>query len=144
MKKWPTLNTQSVVWDPHTTVTTQEVNDCTTSVFRAKARVTIMYWIVHNLVDIPVSDHLTQAPTSRRTGGFKFHAPYTHTLGYQHAFFTDSVGMWNNLPSAVMEAARLDLFKDQLAKLHVLKTAPNSQTCIVTSSIIVSYYYALS
>ena len=31
---------------------------------RAKARVTILYWIVHNLVGIPVANHLTQAPTS--------------------------------------------------------------------------------
>ena len=31
---------------------------------RAKARVTILYWIVHNLVDIQVANHLTQAPTS--------------------------------------------------------------------------------
>ena len=59
--------------------TTQEVNVSTSSVFsamlerigwepleghRAKARVTILYWIVHNLVDIPVANHLTQSPTS--------------------------------------------------------------------------------
>ena len=85
-----------------------------------------LYCIVHNLVDIPVSDHLTQAPTSRRVGSFKFHAPYTRTLEYQYVFFFDSVDMWNNLPSDVVEAASLGLFKDQLAKLHVLKTAPNS------------------
>ena len=52
----------------------------------------------------------------------------TRTMEYQHAFFPDSVGMWNNLPSDVVEAARLDLFKDQLAKLHVMKTAPNYYT----------------
>ena len=86
---------------------------------------TILYWIVHNLVDIPVSDHLTQAPTSRRAGSFTFHAPYTQIVGYQHAFFLDSVGMWNNLPSDLVEAVCLDFFKDQLAKLYVLKTAPN-------------------
>ena len=82
---------------------------------RAKARVIILHWIVHNFVDIPVSEHLTQAPTSRITGSFKCHVPYTRTLEYQHAFFTDSLSMWNNLPSDVMEAASLDLFKDQLA-----------------------------
>ena len=53
---------------------------------RTKARITILYGIVHNLVDIPVSDHLAQAPTSRRAGGFKFHAPYTRTLGEPACF----------------------------------------------------------
>ena len=49
----------------------------------------------------------------------------THRLwGYQHAFFTDSVGLRNNLPSDVVEAASLDVFKCQLAKLHVLKNKP--------------------
>ena len=84
-----------------------------------------MYWIVH-FVDIPVSDHLTQTPTSRRAGSFMCPVQYTPTLGYQHAFFPDSVGLWNNLSSVVVEAASLGFFKDQLAKLHILKAAANS------------------
>ena len=97
---------------------------------RAKARVTILYWIVHNLVDIPVANHLTQAPTS---GSFKFHS---HRFwGYQHAFFSDSVCLWETTCPLiyVVDSA-------QVAKLHVLKTAKNYFIYIVTSSIVFVWF----
>ena len=66
---------------------------------RAKARVTILYWIVHR----------------------KLQVSYAHILGYQHAFFPDSVGMWGTTCPVIYVVD-----SDQVAKLHVLKTAPNS------------------
>ena len=56
---------------------------------RAKARITMMYRIVHGLVDILASDHIIQAPASRRNGNAQFRVPYTHTLAYQRGIFPD-------------------------------------------------------
>ena len=49
------------------------------AVRRAKARITMMYRIVHGLVDILASDHIIQAPASRRNGNAQFRVPYGRT-----------------------------------------------------------------
>ena len=67
---------------------------------RAKARVTILYWIVLNLVDIPVANHLTQAPTS---GSFKFH---THRFWGTSMLSSLTVTVGNNLPSDICSGLR--------------------------------------
>ena len=53
---------------------------------RAKARITMMYRIVHGIVDILSSDHMIQAHASRRTGNAQFRVPYARTLAYQRGF----------------------------------------------------------
>ena len=53
---------------------------------RAKARITLMYRIVHGLVDILASDHIIQAPASRRNGNAQFRVPYAQTLAYQRGW----------------------------------------------------------
>ena len=97
-----------VVWDPHTAqdVNRLEMVQCryarytsrdngrTSSITamlktlgwepleerRTKARITMMYRIVHVLVDILASDHIMQAPASRRTGNAQFRVSYAQTL----------------------------------------------------------------
>ena len=50
----------------------------------AKARITMMYRIVHGLVDILASDHIIQAPASRRNGNAQFRVP-ARNLPRRHA-----------------------------------------------------------
>ena len=68
---------------------------------RAKARVTILYWIVHNLVDIPVANHLTQAPTSEASSFIRtdFGVPACF-LPWQYRHVK------NNLPSDICSGLR--------------------------------------
>ena len=99
----PILEYSGVVWDPHTA---QDVNKremvqrryaCYTS------RITLMYRIVHGLVDILASDHIIQEPASRRTGNAQFCVPYTWTLAYQRGFFPDGRLLWNGSPSSASD-----------------------------------------
>ena len=86
---------------------------------RAKARITMMYRIVHGLVDILASDHTIQAPASRRNGNAQFHVPYARTLAYQRGIFSDSTHLWNAIPNEATEAETIDTFKEQLSQLRV-------------------------
>ena len=49
---------------------------------RAKAHIIMMYIIVHGIVDILASEHIIQAPASRRNGNAQFRVPYARTLAY--------------------------------------------------------------
>jgi hypothetical protein len=143
----PILEYSGVVWDPHTSQDVNKLEmvqrryaryTChdyarTSSVTemlktlgweslverRAKARITMMYRITHSLVDINASDHITQAPVTRRSGNTKFCVPYARTLAYQRGFFPDSTRLWNSLPSETTEAESIDTFKDRLSHLRV-------------------------
>ena len=86
---------------------------------RAKARITMMYRIVHGLVDILASDHIIQAPASRRNGNAQFRVPYARTLVYQRGIFPDGTRLWNTLPNEVTEAESIDTFKEPLSQLRV-------------------------
>ena len=86
---------------------------------RAKARITMMYIIVHGLVDILALDHIIQAPASRRNGNVQFRVPYAPTLAYQRGIFADGTRLWNVIPNEVTEAECIDTFKEQLSQLCV-------------------------
>ena len=86
---------------------------------RAKARITMIYMIVHGLVEILASDHIIQAPASRRTGNAQFRVPYARTLAYQRGFFLDGTRLWNALPNEVKEAERIETFKERLSQLRI-------------------------
>ena len=86
---------------------------------RAKSRVTMLYRIVNDLVDIPATDYLLQAPTTRKNSDATFRVPYARTLAYQRSFFPDSTRLWNGLPSDVIAAESLDTFKDRLSHLRL-------------------------
>ena len=51
----------------------------------AKSRVTMLYRIVNNVVDIPATDYLLQAPTTRKNNDATFCVPYALTLAYHAA-----------------------------------------------------------
>ena len=86
---------------------------------RAKSRVTMLYRIVNDLVDIPATYYLLQAPTTRKNSDATFRAPYTRTLAYQCSFFPDSTRLWNGLPSDVIAAESLNTFTDWLSHLRL-------------------------
>ena len=103
-------------------VTTQEVNGCTSSVFgNAGAD-----WLGtsrgsscegpshHSVLDSsPPCWHPSRQPPHTGTYIRKLQVSYTQILGYQHAFFRDSVGLWGTTFPMIYV----------VAKFHVLKTA---------------------
>ena len=73
-------------------------------------RITMMYRIVHGLVDILALDHIIQVPpVSRRNGNAQFRVPYAPTLAYQRGIFPDGTRLWNVIPNLGREVWRLDL-----------------------------------
>ena len=78
-----------------------------------KGRITMMYRIIHGLVDILASAHIIQAPANRRNGNAQFRVPYARTLAYQRGIFPDGTRLWNALPNEVTEAESIDTFKER-------------------------------
>ena len=108
-------------------VTTQEVNGCTSGVFgNAWAD-----WLGtsrgsscegpshHSVLDSSQPCwHPSRQPPHTGTHIRKLQVSYTQILGYQHAFFRDSVGLWGTTCPVIYVVD-----SDQVAKFHVLKTA---------------------
>ena len=132
----PVLEYSSVIYDPHTAVefTRLEMVQCRYACFvcndygrtssvtsmlknigweqleerHAKSHVTMLYRIVNDLVDIPATDYLLQALTTRKNSDAMFCVPYVQTLAYQRSFFPDSTRLWNGLPSDVIAVESLE------------------------------------
>ena len=85
---------------------------------RANSRLAMQFRIAHNLVDIPAADHL-QTYNSRKGNAAKFRVPYARTVAYRHSFFPDVTRMWNALPSDIVRAGSLDVFKKRLSLLAI-------------------------
>ena len=77
---------------------------------RDLARLSMMYRIVHHLVDIPVEPYLT--PSTSMTKGHD--SGFFHTT-YQQSFFTRTVILWNQLPQTAVSQTTLEAFHNQLA-----------------------------
>lgn len=86
---------------------------------RIHAKMTSMYRIVHNLIAIPVQPpYLYSISTSSHRGHqYRFRQQHCRIQAYQHSFFPSSVRLWNSLPSSVVSARSLEIFKDRLKPL---------------------------
>ena len=81
---------------------------------RLRSRLTMMYKISHDLIDIPASLYLT--PGDTRTRGSKYRQPPTYRDVYKYSYFPRTIRDWNNLPEHVKEASTIEAFKEQLSK----------------------------
>ena len=80
------------------------------------ARLSVMYRIVHELVDIPVEPFLTPSTSMTRGHDSRFHQIRTLNTTYQHSFFPGTIVFWNQLPqTAVSQTTTLEAFQIQLA-----------------------------
>ena len=78
-------------------------------------RLSLMYKIRHELVEIPMSQHLVHNTRSSRPHNQKYIRPATRIDAYKYSFFPASIKEWNKLPAHVVECATLESFK---ASLH--------------------------
>lgn len=139
----PILEYSSAVWDPHTQNNIQQLEAVqrraarsvmrdykrTSSVTamlkplgwatlqerRTRARVTMMYKIVHGHVDIPQHPHLVPNLRSTRGNIMKFLVPKTRIAAYHHSFFPSTIRLWNTLTSVVVQAQSVSTFQAGLA-----------------------------
>ena len=83
---------------------------------RQQAKVTLMYRIVNNLVDIPGEQYLHTTTSVTRGHGLKFIVPYCRTDLLRHSFFPSAIRLWNQLPKPAATAPTLEAFKGELAR----------------------------
>ena len=78
-------------------------------------RLSLMYKIRRELVEIPMSQHLVHNTRSSRPHNQKYIRPATRVDTYKYSFFPASIKKWNKPPTHVVELATLESFK---ASLH--------------------------
>ena len=87
---------------------------------RAKAKVTMIYRGMNQLVEIPM-DHLRPATvTSTRGNEQKFFIQYCRTTTMRHSFYPDAARLWNALPTSSTAAPSLAAFKGSLEGSRLL------------------------
>ena len=137
----PILEYASVVWDPHTQVSINKLEMVqrraarfvhrdysryssvqpmltnlgweTLQERRSKAKATMMYRIVNNLIDIPGDPYLIPTQSTTRGHNQKFHNPYCRSTPMLHSF-PSGIRIWNALPTGVAQAPCLETFKSGL------------------------------
>ena len=82
---------------------------------RDLARLSMMYCIVHHLVDIPVEPYLTPLTGMTRGHDSRFFQKRTSNTTYQQSFFPRMVILWNQHPKTAVSQTRLEAFQNQQA-----------------------------
>ena len=148
----PTIEYCSSVWSPHTkdainkrraaryvtnryrntSSVTSMLGDLewdTLEIRRKKIRLTMMYKIINNLIDIRAEEYLTK-PTrqTRSSHSLKYQQFSASTDYYKHSFFPQTTSIWNTLPATVAEARSLfSIF--QTGAVHCLYLSLGSSSC---------------
>ena len=141
----PTLEYASTVWSPHTdtdsnqlemvqrraarfvksdysrksSVTAMRQDLCWDTLLqrRDQARLSMMYRIAHQQVDIPAERYLTPLDNRTRGHNARFRQIPTSFTGYQQSFFPRTIVLWNQLPQEAVSQSTLEAFQIQLATL---------------------------
>ena len=78
---------------------------------RSRAKVQMMYKIIHHLVAIPV-DCLTPTPSYLRSG--HFNQLHTNIDSFKFSFFPSTIKLWNQLPTNITDSATYTKFCEEL------------------------------
>ena len=92
----------------------------TLEIRRKKSRLTLMYKLSHNLVDITTEDHLipNSEKRTRKSHAFNYRMPEVSKDVFKFSFFPRSITEWNTLPADLVNCESLSDFKLNLGK-HV-------------------------
>ena len=85
---------------------------------RKKNRLTLMYKLSHNLVDINTEEHLipNSELRTRNSHAFKYRMPKVSKDVFKFSFFPRSITEWNSLPADLVNCKSLSDFKLNLGK----------------------------
>ena len=88
---------------------------------RQAHRLTIMYKITNNLIDIQEQEYLQAAHTriTRNSHNKKFITLRTRTDAYKYSYFPRTICEWNRLPPDTINAPTLNTFTNKLHKLDL-------------------------
>ena len=81
---------------------------------RLRARATMMYRVVNNLIDLP-HDQLQVAHITTRGHSQRFIQPSCNIRCYKDSFFPAGVVIWNSLPQHLVIADSLEAFKSGIS-----------------------------
>ena len=102
---------------------------------RAKTQLTMLFKIIHGLVDIRAEDYLVPASTRTRSQhSLKFLQIPVSSDYYKFSFFPRTICRWNSLPANVAEAPSLVSFKRELLGLSICLARPCKYTLVIPSS----------
>ena len=141
----PQVEYSATVWDPHTSANINELEavqrraarlvssdysptSSVTSMLdrlgwesleqrRQKAKVVMMYRIVHSLIAIPSTSLLQPLGAATRGHSYRYRTPYTRTTTYRESFYPSGIRLWNQLPESVTCAKSLDSFKSGISSI---------------------------
>ena len=78
----------------------------------------MIYWIIHNLVDIEPEPPLMNA-RSNKGHNHCLSQIRARTAIFQNSFFPATVVFWNKLPQVIVDQTSLDAFKTALVSQHL-------------------------
>ena len=82
---------------------------------RTKTQLTLLFKIVHGIVDIPPDQYLIPGHSRTRSNHkYKFRQISTSKDYFKFSFFPRTIPVWNSLPASVAEASSLVQFKERL------------------------------
>ena len=83
---------------------------------RKRAKVTMLYRIIHQVVAIPVQPYLIPRGVASTTRGHcqRYQLPYSRLQCHQQSFFPSTIRLWNELPAEAVSASTVDAFKTGL------------------------------
>ena len=83
-----------------------------------KLQLTVLFKMIHDLIDIPPSDYLTRTSSrTRKSNSHKYLQYFTSTDCFKNSFCFRTILVLKRLPSTVAEAPSLALFKRELSIL---------------------------
>ena len=86
-----------------------------------RMRVAMLHRIVHNLVDIPRENHLTEQSHNYDTRGahVKFHIPQFRLNVYRNSFFPSAIALWNPLDRDITAVTDPGVFRAGLEAVRL-------------------------
>ena len=91
-------------------------------------RLTMLFKIKHNLVEIPEAESFVWSNDSRRRGSPRLFVPYTRMTVYKKSFFPRTIQDWNKLPSSVTDMQDIKAFKTALHARIAVQPPVHSKT----------------
>ena len=140
----PTMEYASTSWDPYKTEDvncldkvqrraaryacnnyTEQTPGCVTAMVsslgweslqdrRKMHRLTMLYKIRHNSVEMPESESIVRSNDSRTRGAQRLFVPYTNVTVYKMLFSPRTIQEWNKLPSTITDIQKFEALKTAL------------------------------
>ncbi len=112
-----------------TTHLKQQINMDPLHIRRQAHRLTLMYKIANNYIDIDPHTYLHNMNNqrTRNTHNHTYQTCHTNTDSYKHSYFPRTIRDWNRLPHPILNSNTLDSFTKQI-HIHLSPQHPNTDT----------------